>query len=603
MFKADFGFGSDAKSVLDALGKSLAIIEFEPTGTIITANENFCKAMGYDVTEIKGKHHSMFVDPDYASSQDYKNFWADLGRGKFDAREYRRIAKGGKEIWIQASYNPVLTSAGSVRKVVKVATDITAQKLKATEDAGKIEAISRAQAVIEFTPEGRILTANENFLKTLGYALNEIQGQHHRMFVDPNYASSTDYQDFWGRLKRGDYIAQEFKRFGKGGKEVWIQASYNPIFDPNNRVIKVIKYATDTSDVAALNEIAVGLSRLADGDLQYSLDNPFPPKLEKLRKDFNNSVQALHSAMARVGESALAISTGASEVSVSSDNMSKRTEQQAANLEETAAALEQITVTVKKTAESTLHAREVVGTAKADAEKSGDVVQQAVAAMGEIESSSAQITQIISVIDEIAFQTNLLALNAGVEAARAGDAGRGFAVVASEVRALAQRSAEAAKEIKALIVKSTAHVASGVSLVGETGKSLTRIVKQVTDIAGVVAEIAASAREQATGLEEVNTAVSQMDQITQQNAAMVEESTAASHSLNLEAGKLSEQIGQFKLDRNSVTALPVASGQRTPRPAARPAASQPRPALRTVASGRSAAALKADASPNAWEDF
>jgi methyl-accepting chemotaxis protein len=296
-----------------------------------------------------------------------------------------------------------------------------------------------------------------------------------------------------------------------------------------------------------VNEIGDALTALASGDLVQRMERPFAPELDKLRLDFNRALETLQSAMQKVGHTAGAIKAGADEISVSSNDLSKRTEQQAASLEETAAALDQITATVKKTADGAIHARGAVATAMADAETSGEIVGQAVTAMGEIEQSSRKISSIIGVIDEIAFQTNLLALNAGVEAARAGDAGRGFAVVASEVRALAQRSAEAAKKIKALISASNTQVAAGVSLVGETGAALTRIVSQIAEINGVVTDIAASAQEQATGLNEVNTAVNQMDQVTQQNAAMVEESTAASFALASEAEELTRMMSQFRV--------------------------------------------------------
>jgi methyl-accepting chemotaxis protein len=280
-----------------------------------------------------------------------------------------------------------------------------------------------------------------------------------------------------------------------------------------------------------VRSFGVGLERLAEGDLTYRVNDELPVQYEDLRSNFNGAMGKLQDTMKVIVGNADGIRAGSFEITKASDDMAKRTEQQAAGLEETAAALEEITATVKKTADGAHEARQVVATAKVDAEKGGEVVGRAVSAMGQIEQSSAQIGQIIGVIDEIAFQTNLLALNAGVEAARAGEAGRGFAVVAQEVRALAQRSAEAAKEIKSLITTSTEQVSAGVELVGQTGQALHSILEQVSRINGVVGEIAASAREQATGLDEVNVAVTQMDQVTQQNAAMVEESTAASHAL------------------------------------------------------------------------
>jgi len=382
-----------------------------------------------------------------------------------------------------------------------------------------------------------------------------------------------------------------------------VQASYNPILDDHGKVVKVVKFATDvTKRVEAVNEIGGALMALAGGDLEQRMDRAFPSDLEKLRVDFNRALETLQATMQKVGQAASAIRAGTDEITEASNDLSKRTEQQAASLEETAAALDQITATVKKTADGASHARSVVATAKTDAETSGEVVGQAVTAMGEIEQSSHQISSIIGVIDEIAFQTNLLALNAGVEAARAGDAGRGFAVVASEVRALAQRSAEAAKEIKALISASSTQVAAGVNLVGETGKALKRIVTQIAEINGVVTDIAASAQEQATGLNEVNAAVNQMDQVTQQNAAMVEESTAASHTLASEAEELSRMMSQFRVGAQSAGAG-RASAKRRP-PASNPVhAAQAK--VTAFAGGRGAAVALAASAPadDGWTEF
>jgi methyl-accepting chemotaxis protein len=298
---------------------------------------------------------------------------------------------------------------------------------------------------------------------------------------------------------------------------------------------------------AAMQALGAGLMRLAEGDLTARLEAGFPAEFAKIKDDFNHAAEKLARAVRGVVDGAIAIRSSTDEISSASDDLSKRTELQAAGLEETAAALGEITSTVKKTAEGATHARAVVAEARGDAEKSGEIVRHAVEAMGRIEKSSQGIGQIISVIDEIAFQTNLLALNAGVEAARAGEAGRGFAVVASEVRALAQRSAEAAKEIKGLIATASAEVGNGVKLVAKTGESLARIVAKVAEINSIVGEIAVSAQEQATGLQQVNIAVSQMDQTTQQNAAMAEEATAASRSLSQETGQLSGLVGQFQI--------------------------------------------------------
>ena len=297
-----------------------------------------------------------------------------------------------------------------------------------------------------------------------------------------------------------------------------------------------------------VESIALGLEELSAGTLTYRLEQPFASEYERLRTDFNVAMEKLQNTMKIVVDNISVIRSGTSEISTAADDLARRTEQQAATLEETAAALDEITATVRNTAEGAGHARDAVAAAQSDAEHSGAVVAEAVSAMGEIEKSSLKISNIIGVIDEIAFQTNLLALNAGVEAARAGDAGRGFAVVASEVRALAQRSADAAKEIKTLISASSQQVVSGVGLVDATGKALERIVSQIGEINAVVVQIAASAQEQSTALHQVNTAVNQMDQVTQQNAAMVEESTAASHHLVHETEQLANLINKFKID-------------------------------------------------------
>ncbi len=371
--------------------------------------------------------------------------------------------------------------------------------------------------------------------------------------------------------------------------------------------------AAAVAQATVVAAVASGLERVAGGDLTVQLDQPFAAGYEGLRANFNTALAQLQMALRAIGASAHGIRSGTEEISQAADDLSRRTEQQAASLEETAAALDQITATVRKTAEGAKQARDVAARTRGDAEHSGAVVRQAVAAMGGIEQSSRQIGQIIGVIDEIAFQTNLLALNAGVEAARAGDAGRGFAVVASEVRALAQRSAEAAREIKALISASAQQVGSGVKLVGETGDALSRIVAQVAEVSGVVGEIASSAQEQATGLAEVNTAVNQMDQVTQQNAAMVEQSTAASHALAQEAEELARLTSRFQLGREGHASASNVEPLRHPAKAApRPAKSAT--AFKVVAQGgrgrdggarKSASATVAvsAADEQGWEEF
>jgi methyl-accepting chemotaxis protein len=353
-----------------------------------------------------------------------------------------------------------------------------------------------------------------------------------------------------------------------------------------------------------VSNLAEGLEKLASGDLTFRVSADFPGEYRKLKDDFNGAMGSLQETMKVIAASTDGLRTGADEIAHASDDLSRRTEQQAASLEETAAALDELTATVRRTASGARQASDVVSTTRGEATHSGQVVHQAVSAMGEIENSSKQISQIIGVIDEIAFQTNLLALNAGVEAARAGEAGRGFAVVAQEVRALAQRSAEAAKEIKTLISSSTQQVSQGVNLVGQTGEALQRIVVKVGEIDALVTEIAASAAEQATGLNEVNTAVNQMDQVTQQNAAMVEQSTAATHSLKGETTELVRLMARFQVGNGqSAYSRPAAADPAQHAPARNPVAEQRARLGAFARPGRAATATAAAPAADGWEEF
>ena len=593
---------ADFKSKMLAISRSQAVIEFELDGTIIIANENFLNAMGYKLEEIKGKHHRTFVAADYANSTEYRQFWEKLSRGEYHTGEYKRIGKNGKEIWIQASYNPIVDADGKVCKVVKYATDITARKLEYANFQGQINAISKSQAVIEFDMEGTILTANENFLNAMGYKLEEIKGKHHRIFAEAAYANSAEYRQFWEKLNRGEYDTGEYKRIGKNGKEVWIQASYNPILNTDGKPFKVVKYATDiTAQKHALNQIqqlvdaaANGnlneridsspysgfvrklvddinrmltavteplrensrvIQHLAEGDLTILMEGEFSGEFAVLRDATNSCVNNIKNMVNEILGSAQSIQTAANEIARGNQDLSQRTERQAASLEETASAMEELTSTVKNNADNAGQANHLAATTKDQAEKGGSVVGSAIEAMAEINAASKKIADIIGVIDEIAFQTNLLALNAAVEAARAGEQGRGFAVVASEVRNLAQRSATAAKEIKMLIKDSVQKIEEGSRLVDDSGSTLNTIVDSVKKVTSIISDIAAASAEQASGIEEVNRAITQMDEGTQQNAALVEEAAAASESMSEEATNLNRLMDFFKLtadeDRHS----------------------------------------------------
>lgn len=530
---------------------------------------------------------------------------------------------------IQGFYRELAVNLGIVLAILALATWFAvyvARGLRKREEAdaksifnlkAMASAMDQSQARIEFDLDGAILEANENFLNTMGYSAGEVVGRKHVIFVDPAYARSPEYAGFWQRLRAGEAISDVFTRFAKGGRKVIIQARYTPLMGEDGKPYRVVKYASDITaaeiareeseaeraqraqeQAAVVTSLASALSSLSEGNLQSQISETFPADYEQLRKDFNAAVASLSETLGQVRTGSDAMRTGADEIAHASDDLSRRTEQQAASLEETAAALDEITATVKTTAAGARRASETVALAKSEAVRSGEVVAQAVQAMGDIKTSSQEISQIIGVIDEIAFQTNLLALNAGVEAARAGDAGRGFAVVAQEVRALAQRSAQAAKEIKSLISASSQQVGQGVELVGETGRALDKIVAQVADIDALISEIAASAQEQATGLAEVNTAVNQMDQVVQQNAAMVEQSTAATHALKSETAELNRLISRFR------TGAVQGSGRPAPQPATPDATPRPSPAraaTRRIAETFGATALKS--AEDGWEEF
>lgn len=555
--------GSDERRALDemrglvaAINKSQAIIEFGLDGTILTANDNFLQALGYTLAEIQGKHHSLFVEPALRDSAEYRAFWAKLARGEYDAAVYKRVGKGGKEVWIQASYNPVLDAAGKPFKVVKFATDITDQKMRLADYEGQIAAISKAQAVIEFTLDGTILSANPNFLNVLGYTLDEVKGQHHRLFVTPEHRDSSEYRAFWNKLGRGEYDAARYMRIAKGGRQVWIQASYNPIFDANGKPFKVVKYATDvTRQVqlsqqleSAVKETQEVVGHATDGDLTARIAMQGKTgEVEALCAGINALLDTTTQLITRVKAGAHEVQLGAEEISRGNTDLSQRTEEQASSLEETASSMEQMTASVKQTADNAGQANQLAVAARQHAERGGSIVSSAVTAMGQINVSSKQIADIIGVIDAIAFQTNLLALNAAVEAARAGEQGRGFAVVASEVRNLAGRSATAAKEIKLLIQDSVARVEEGSKLVDASGGALEEIVASVKKVTDIVAEIAAASAEQSAGIDQVGKAVSQMDEATQQNAALVEQAAAASQSIVSQARTLNELVARYRV--------------------------------------------------------
>ena len=586
------------------------------------------------------------------------------GEPSYAAEAVQRISGGDLHTEIAVRPGAEQSLLGDMRTMLGQLRD---REVADADSRGQIAAISRGQAVIEFKLDGTVLTANDNFLNTLGYSLDEIKGRHHSMLAEPVYAASSEYKQFWDKLNRGEFDAGQYKCFGKGGREIWIQASYNPIMDMNGKPFKVVKYATDvTAQVhaaealsAAVKQTQAAIAAALSGDLtsqipmegksgaiealcanvnaligningtvkeaQASIAAALAGDLtariamagktgafEVLCGDINGLVDNMMGVMIRIRNAADVVNTGSSEIAAGNQDLSQRTEEQAASLQQTASSMEQITQTVKQNAENSKQANQLAIGASEVATKGGAVVAQVVQTMASINESSKKIVDIISVIDGIAFQTNILALNAAVEAARAGDQGRGFAVVASEVRSLAQRSASAAKEIKALIGDSVEKVGTGTKLVESAGKTMDDVVASVKRVSDIIAEITSASMEQSTGIEQVGQAITQMDQVTQQNAALVEQSAAAAESMRDQAGALSQVVSAFTVNdaggqaaaAKPVVAKPAAVRPAAVRPAAtKPAAARPAAAKRATAASTAKATATAHANGEEWEEF
>ncbi|MFK8013990.1 MAG: methyl-accepting chemotaxis protein [Gammaproteobacteria bacterium] len=492
--------------------------------------------------------------------------------------------------------------------------DVRQQLVKAGDKEAIINAVHRSSAYIEFTLDGVVVAANELFLQTVGYRSEEVIGQHHRLFVDPTEHQSTEYQDFWQTLGRGEFHRGEFRRKHKSGEDIWLQAVYCPVIGPDGQAVRVVKLASNITEQKALQgttqalleEATNVMQSLATGDLEHRVDGEYSGAFGGLKEAINKTINKLAEIITSIHEVSLSVDGGANEISRGNLNLSQRTEQQAASLAQTSSNMEGMTRTVAENAENARTANTLAIAAQDRAEVGGKVVTEATRAMSDINDSSKKIGDIIGVIDEIAFQTNLLALNAAVEAARAGDHGRGFSVVASEVRSLAGRSATAAKEIKALIMDSGKKVEQGTLLVNQSGETLEEIVGGVKQVTEIVGQIAEASEQQATGISEVNDAVRHMDQLTQQNSALVEEAAASSETLSEQARGLGRLISFFTLETKTANAAPAQEAPFIAPPVERRADNRPWSGSSLATAGPIAAAAGSShgaAASEDWEEF
>lgn len=545
-----------------AINRVMAVIEFDLQGRILTANQNFLQLMGYRLDELVGQHHRLFVDAQTAASSDYHQFWQRLNNGECLADRYPRVTKSGRCVWIEASYNPVFDKHNRPVKIVKFATNITSRVEAEFDAKGRLDAINRAMAVIEFDLEGKILAVNDNFLQVMGYSRQEVVGHHHRMFVESSYAQSSEYPRFWNRLARGEYFARTYKRVAKGGRIVWIEATYNPIFGSDGKPVKVVKYAMDVSanpNTRLLKNVVQDavdlLEAVAKGDLtrdfrqeyrDYEL-TMFYPLVLQLQAAIQQMLQSLQSSVGEASKVSHTVRDVAQSVSGNAEQLRLGMQSQLSALQTMASQMQAMNHSVQTNTQTSQEVAVMARNMQQQTKEGMSVMQQTINAMQAMSASSTQIVDIVAMIDAISFQTNLLALNAAVEAARAGEHGRGFAVVAGEVRELANKSANAAKDIRQLIGDSLARIQTGTRLADQSGDMLDAINHHITQVAEKVDQIAQSSTVQSDVIQQVSYSVNQVERITEANNEQVRSANAAAESLSKEADTLHSNMSYFKL--------------------------------------------------------
>lgn len=580
-----------------AIRRAHGLVEFDLDGTILDANEHFLAIVGYTLAEVRGRHGSMFVE---APERDgaYRSLWSRLREGRCKTGEFRRIGRDGSDVWLQATYTPIFDDAGEPCGVMALASDITATVGERSELESRNAAIDRAQALIEFDLDGNILHANANFLDLVGYTLAEIRGKHHRVFAPPSDADSLEATRVWQQLRSGASCTGEYALCGKGGRELWLRASYNLIQDAHGRLVKVVAFASDVSDDrrarhhssreiqalvghckagrlseranaaaasatdapmlqgindildilrAPIGELCDHLGHIASGDLTTRMAGEFAGEYASLQESVNGTIDALNDAMTRITRVANRVSTASREVATSAQALAVGESRQETSLQEITRTMHAVTEQTAKNAENASVANGLSDSAQASAREGDILMTDMVTAMREIDASSQSIRRVVRVIDDIAFQTNLLALNAAVEAARAGVHGKGFAVVAEEVRSLAARSSKAAKETTEMIEASLQNVSAGTELAERTAAALTEIVEGTGKVSALVSEISAASDAQAKGIAEIDEGLAQIERVTRTNTASAEEIAASSQALTRNARMLDEELGGFAL--------------------------------------------------------
>ena len=550
----------DLQAINTALNRVQALIEFDLEGIILHANENFLATVGYTLAEVQGRHHAIFCDPEYVKTAEYKDFWARLGRGEYDRGDYKRVGKGGREVWINASYNPIIDADGKAYKIIKFATVITDSKLKSAEYESKVAAMSKAQAVIEFDMTGHVLCANDNFLDVMGYTIDDIRGEHHRMFCEPEYATGSEYKRFWQKLNRGEFDSGRYKRIGNNGKTIWIQATYNPILDLNGKPYKVVKFASDitaqvnlensvaaqaASDGAKIKRLLDSVGRAAAGDLTSAIVIDGDEPLDHLAEGISKMIADLRKVIGEVVASANGFADASTTIAERSGGVAMGTQALGATVEEMNASIDGLTNSIDIIAGNTANADTLAKDTQHEAEAGAKAVAKSIEAMDLINRSSEDIGEIVKVISEIANQTNMLAFNAAIEAARAGEHGLGFSVVADEVRKLAERSSQATKEISKLINESVKRVSAGSEISRQASDAFDKIVAGVAKTTVAISDISKATNEQLLTAREVSTAVQYIAEEAEKTAAACDSIARSTEGLNERAGDLNKTVSGF----------------------------------------------------------